>query len=193
MSFASHVRHWLLPLPLLALLGVTYWLDRQSQPELAKPESGKRHDPDAIVENFSATRLNEQGTPRFIMAAEKMQHFPDDDSTTLDTPRLVSLSADSPAIRVTAQQGILSSKGDEIFLHGNVEILREAHAQQDGFTLHTEYLHMLPNQDLLDTDRAVTMVEGHNTINATGLEMDNKARTVKLLSRIRSEYVPKKK
>lgn len=193
MSFTTHVRHWLLPLPLLGLLGVTYWLDRQSQPELAKSEGSKRHDPDAIVENFSATRLNDQGTPRFIMAAEKMQHFPDDDSTTLDAPHLTSLSAERPAIHVTAKLGTLSSKGDEIFLRDNVEILRESHAQQDGFTLRTEYLHILPNQDLLDSDRAVTMVEARNTIYATGLEMDNKARTIKLLSQIRSEYVPKEK
>ena len=52
MNFSAHVRRWLLPLPLLGLLGVTYWLDQQAQPELDIPEVNKRHDPDAIVENF---------------------------------------------------------------------------------------------------------------------------------------------
>jgi lipopolysaccharide export system protein LptC len=186
------VRHWLWLLPFLCLLGITYWLDQQTRPDMAKPDSAKRHDPDAVVDNFSATRLNDQGTPRFIMTAKKMQHFPDDDSSTLEMPHLTSLSAEHPAIHASAEHGILSSKGDEVFLRGNVEILREASARQGKFTLQTEYLHILPDRDFLNTDRAVTAVDAHHTVYAMGLEMDNKARTIKLLSHVRSEYVPNK-
>jgi lipopolysaccharide export system protein LptC len=193
MTFTNHARHWLLPLPFLGLLGVTYWLNMQAKPELAKSAGSVRHDPDAIVENFSATRLNDQGSPRFLMVAKKMQHFPDDDSTTLDSPRLTALSVEHPPVHITANQGSITSKGDEIFLRGNVEVVREASAQQDSFTLTTEYLHVLPNRDFISSNRAVTMVEARNTIRATGLEMDIKASTIKLLSRIRSEYVPDKK
>ena len=105
MSFSSRVRYWLPLLPLLGLLGATYWLNQQVQPEPAKPDSSKRHDPDAIMENFSATKLNEQGVPRFIMAAKKMLHYPDDDSTTLEVPHLTMLSAEHPAIHATARHG----------------------------------------------------------------------------------------
>lgn len=193
MTNPSRARHWLLLLPFIGLLGVTYWLDQQSLPEPAKSDSAMRHDPDAIVDNFSATRLNEQGTPRFIMVAKKMQHFPDDDSSTLDMPHLTALSAEHPAIHATATHGILSSKGDEIFLHGDVRILRDASAVHDKFSLHTEYLHVLTDQEFLSTDRAVTVIDGRNTVSAIGLEMDNKARTLKLLSQVRSEYVPHNK
>lgn len=186
----TNFRHWLLLLPFLGLLGITYWLDQQTQPEVAKPEIAKRNDPDAIVDNFSATRLNDQGTPRLIMTAKKMQHFPDDDRATLEMPRLTSLSAEQPTIYVSADQGVISSKGDEVFLSGAVEILREASAQQDGITLRTEYLHILPDQGFLNTDRAVTVVDTQHTVHAMGLEMDNKANTLKLLSQVRSEYVP---
>lgn len=193
MTFASRARYWLPLIPLLGLLAVTYWLDQQVQPESAKPGSGVRHDPDAIMENFSAIRLNEQGVPRFIMAAKKMQHYPDDDTTTLEVPRLTSLSAPRPAIHVIAGQGTVSSKGDEVFLHQDVEVLREASAQQEEMTLHTEYLHIVPDRDWADTDRAVTIVDAHNTVHAIGLEMDNKERTLKLLSQVKSEHVPSKK
>jgi len=193
MTFAPRARYWLQLLPLLGLLGATYWLNQQVQPESAKPDSSKRHDPDAIMENFSAIKLNELGVSRFIMAAKKMQHYPDDDSTTLEVPRLTSLSAERPAIHIIARQGVVSSKGDEVFMHNDVEVLREASAQQEELTLHTEYLHIVPNRDWADTDRAVTIVDAHNTVHATGLEMDNKARTLKLLAQVRSEHVPSKK
>ena len=144
MTFASRARYWLPLVPLFGLLGATYWLNQQVLPEPAKPDSSKRHDPDAIVENFSATRLNEQGVPSFVMAATKMLHYPDDDSTTLEAPRITMLSVGQPAIHATAKRGIISSKGDEVFLHDNVEVLREASAQQDQLTLQTEYLHIIP-------------------------------------------------
>ena len=193
MKFTSHFRNWLPVLPLLGLLGLTYWLDRQAQPEQARTDNSERHDPDAIVENFSATRLNDQGTPRFVVAAKKMEHFPDDDSTTLEMPHLSSLSIERPTIHASAKHGTVSRKGDEIFLRGEVEILREPSQQRAAMTLKTEYLHALPDQDLLNTDHAVKVVEAQNTLYAMGLEMDNKARTLKLLSQVRSEYVPNKK
>jgi len=193
MTFASRARYWLPLLPLLGMLAVTYWLNQQVRPESDQPDNGERHDPDAIVENFSAIKLNEQGVPRFVMAAKKMQHYPDDDSTTLEVPRLTTLSADRPAIHTIAKRGIVSSRGDEVFLHGDVEVLREASAQQDELTLHTEYLHVIPDLDLANTDRAVTITDARNTVHAIGLEMDNKARPLKLLPRVRSEHAPARK
>lgn len=188
MNFVSRVRYWLPLFPLLGLLGVTYWLNQQVLPEQEKPDNGKRHDPDAIMENFSAIRLDEQGKPRFIMAAKIMQHYPDDDSTLLEVPRLTMLSAHHPAIHLIARQGIVSSKGDEVFLHRDVEVLREARGRQSELTLHTEYLRIVPDRDWADTNHAVTVVDARNTIHAVGLEMDNKAHTLKLLSRVRSEH-----
>lgn len=193
MTPAARARYWLPLLPLLALLAVTYWLNQQVQPQTAKPDSSKRHDPDTIVENFSAIKLNQQGVPRLIMAARKMLHYPDDDTTTLDVPRLASLSAERQTIHTIAQRGILSSKGDEVFLHNDVEVLREANQQQPELRLQTEYLHVVPDLDIANTDRAVTIVDAYNTTHATGLEMDNNARTLKLLSQVRSEHVPYKK
>jgi len=76
MTFASRARYWLPVLPLLALLGGTYWLDLQAQPDPEKADNKERGDPDAIMENFSAVQLNKQGQPRFTIAAGRMQHYP---------------------------------------------------------------------------------------------------------------------
>ena len=191
MTFASRARYWLPLLPLLGLLGFTYWLNQLARTEEGKPESGKRHDPDAIVENFSAIKLNEQGAPQFILAAKKMIHYPDDDSTTLEAPHLTSLSAVRQAIHATARRGIVSSKGNEVFLHEDVEVLREAGALQNELRIHTEYLHLVPDHDWAETDRIVTIIEDHNTVQATGMEMDHRARTLKLLAGVKSEYAQK--
>lgn len=189
MTIASRARHWLPLLPLLCLLGATYWLNQQVRPDSAKPDNGKEHAPDAIMENFSAVKMNEQGAPHFIVNAKKMLHYPDDDSTALEVPRITTLSASRPAIHTIARRGTVSGKGDELFLYDDVEVLREASAEQSELTLQTEYLHIVPDLDWAETDRAVTLVDARNTIHAIGLVMDNKARTLKLLSQVRSVHV----
>ena len=44
-----------LPLAALGLLvGLTVWLDQLVQPPAARPDASRRHDPDLMVDNFSA-------------------------------------------------------------------------------------------------------------------------------------------
>lgn len=193
MIIAARTRYWLLLLPLVGLLGVTYWLNMQYQTEPIKTNANTRHSFDALVENFSATKMDARGEPHLIVSATQMHHYSDDDSTTLEAPILTTLSNDHVAIRTTAKQGQISSKGEEIFLHDNVEMLRDASTEQDKLTLKTEYLHVIPGKNLINSDRAVTLTDANTKVNAIGLEMDYKMRTIKLLSQVKSEYVPAKK
>jgi lipopolysaccharide export system protein LptC len=192
MTSYHRLRYWLPLLPLLALLALAYWLNQQAQPEAPRKVSLGGHDPDAIMENFSATKMNDLGLPGFVMSAKKMMHYPDDDSTILEDPHISMLSADHPALHATAKRGKISSKGDEIFLYDDVKVSREASARQDLLTLQTDYLHIVPDKSLTDTNLAVTVADAHSTVQAIGLQMDSQKRILKLLSRVRSEYVPPK-
>ncbi len=193
MNPAARIRHWLPLLPLLCLVGITYWLNQQVLNGQTAQEKILRHEPDAFMENFSAIKLNQLGVPRLIMTAKKLQHYADDDSTTLENPRLVMMMTARPAIHIIAREGVVSSKGDEVFLNRDVELLREPGATQEQLTVHTEYLHIVPDREWLDTDQQVTLEDAQMNLQATGLEMDNKARTLKLLSKVKSDYVLRKK
>lgn len=183
-------------IPPLLLLAAAYWLNQLVQPLPLGPDSRKRHDADFIVTQFIATTLNEQGTPRFKLTAAQMLHYPDDDSMHLDAPQITSLSPGQPMLTATANKGTVSGKGDEVFLRENVKIVRAAstlNGNQSEMIFSTSYLHIIPERDLADTDQPVTMTDGRNTINAIGMQLDNKARTVKLLAQVRSEHEPQKK
>jgi lipopolysaccharide export system protein LptC len=185
---SRRIRHWLPFLPLLALLGATYWLDQQAQPDLATAVFRPRHDPDAIVDGFSATTLSQSGTPSFIVHAGKMLHFSDDDSTNLEAPHITLLDERNLPLYASAQSGIISSKGKEIILSGGVAVQREASNQNRTLNLRTDYLRVLPDQGLMETDRPVELTEPDSTVSAVGLELNNNTRTLKLLSRVRTEY-----
>ena len=57
-------------------------------------------------------------------------------------------------------------------------------------TVTTEYLHVVPDKELASTDKAVTIEEPRGIIRAVGLDLDNKAKTLKLNSGVRGTLQP---
>ncbi|MBI1174847.1 MAG: LPS export ABC transporter periplasmic protein LptC [Sideroxydans sp.] len=188
LSFIERLRAWLALLPLLLLLGATYWLNQQVQPLPPKPDDSKRHDPDYIIDNLSATTLNEQGVPHYIMGAQKMLHYPDDDSTHMEEPQLTSLYPDRPAVHVSARHGKISGEGDQVFLYDDVKVVRDATATQSEMTFTSSYLHVLPDNDLADTDRPVTIIDDSNVVHAIGMKLNNRTGVIQLLAQVNSQH-----
>jgi len=182
-------RAWLPLMPLLLLLAATYWLNQQVLP-LPQVRSQQRHDIDYYIDNFSAVTLNTQGQPRFTLTAEKMWHYPDDDTTHLQMPKLTSLYANRPPTITSAQTGTISSKGDDVYLRYEVSVLRPASDGIGEQRFTTDYLHVIPDRDWAETDQPVMMTNQYNVIRAVGMELDNKTRSAKLLSRVRATHEP---
>lgn len=187
-GYLQRLREWSSLVPLLLLLAAAYWLNLQVQPLPAKSDGSKRHDPDFIVDKVSATTLDEQGAPHFLMSAQQIVHYPDDDSTHVVEPRLTSLSANQPSIYTSARTGEISSGGDEVILRGGVRLVRAATATQSEMVFATDYLRVLPDRDLADTNRPVSVTDAHNIIHAVGMRFDNKTRTVQLLAQVNSQH-----
>jgi lipopolysaccharide export system protein LptC len=188
-GFIDKARAWLPLLPLLLLLLGTYWLNQQVQP-LPQTQSQLRHDVDFVIDNLSAITLNVQGRPRFTLAAERMWHYPDDDTTHLQMPQLASLYSNRPPVLTSAQTGMISSKGDEVFLFDEVRVVRPAAGDVGEQRFATDYLHVVPERDWAETDQAVVVTSQHSVIRAVGMELDNEERTAKLLSRVRAFHEP---
>ncbi len=189
-TYLERARAWLPLLPLLLLLAGTYWLNQQVQPLPDKPDSSKRHDIDFSVDKLSTITLDERGRARYTMTTEKMWHYPDDDSTHLQNPRLVSLHSDQAPLITSAQRGKVSSRGNEVFLYQDVKIVRLAKDEQSAMEFSTDYLHVQPDKDTADTDRPITLVTARDTIHATGMTIDNKSRIINLLSNVHAIHEP---
>lgn len=189
----NRLRAWLILLPALLLLAVVYWISTTVEPPTQKINGTQRHDPDFFVENFSATTLTEQGIPRFTLSAAKMLHYPDDDSTHLENIQLASVQPDRPTLHIFALNGILSDRGEEVFLQDQVQIIREAPGKQSDMRFTTTFLHVIPDLNVAKTDQAVTLIDGNNTVHAVGMVLDHNARTINLLNQVRSEHAPVKK
>ncbi len=184
----SRLLIWVPLLMLLLLAALTWWLDSKVQPLTPKRDGSSRHDPDYIVENFTATRMNKDGTPRYILSAKKMVHYPDDDTTHLESPVFRHIDGGKPEINITANTGLLTSGSEDAYFTGNVKVVREARDNDPELRAFTSFLHIIPDQDLAKTDKPVTLTDPHSIVTAVGLELNSDTRVLKLLSNVKGHY-----
>ena len=172
----------------LALAAASLWLERAVQaPEYDK--SGKtRHDPDFIAEDFGITKMDAAGKPEYILSAERMQHYPDDESTSVVAPRLVQRHDNANPVVIRADRGLIAKSGEEASFYGSVVVVREAGRGQSELRVQTEYLQVIPDRDLARTDKPVIITEGRSRLSGVGMEFNNRTRQFALQSQVRGTF-----
>jgi lipopolysaccharide export system protein LptC len=178
---------------MLALAALTFWLERVVREEEGVHPSLRRHDPDYLVERLAITRFGADGAAESTLAAAKMIHYPDDDTTELVAPRVVQTRPNEPRITVTAERGALSQDGEEVFLHDNVLLVREAGAQRPEMRMRTSFLHVIRSRSLVRTDREVVISEEGRVLSGRGMEYHNDSGQLFLRERVRGRFDPKKR
>ncbi|MFO1282026.1 MAG: LPS export ABC transporter periplasmic protein LptC [Burkholderiales bacterium] len=188
---------WSPVLLLAGLAALTYWLDAQVQAPGPDKPAGARHEPDMFIENFRAVNLGADGKPQQTLAAKRAQHYGDDGTSDLVEPRLELAEPGKPRLTLSAERGRVSADRDQAWFAGGVRAVRDAPpgAGADGLpggriTLTTEELSVATREERLTTDKAVTIEEPRGIIRGVGLEFDNAAKTVRLMSRVSGTLEP---
>ena len=119
------------------------WIEEEAESQ----NFDTRHDPDYYIENFTATGLDKNGQRRFVIEAERMAHFPDDDTALFDYPHVIEYLEDEAPRHTYADNGWMSSSGDEIILTGNVRIVVEASDESPGGTMKSKRMRILLDQE----------------------------------------------
>lgn len=178
-----------LPLSIiLVLLVLTHWLGRLAELPVQEDMRGFGHDPDYTVEHFQAVAFDASGQPRYRLSADKMVHYMDDDTTTLDQPRFVREADTRPRITARSSRGLISPNGQDVYFLGSVVIEQEAASRQEAATLTTEFLHVVPDANLMRTDKPVVMHQGSSVVTAGGMKADGNRHTLELVGGVRGLY-----
>jgi lipopolysaccharide export system protein LptC len=178
----------LFPLVLmLALALLTFYLERTVREDEAAP-TVRRHDPDYLVGSFTTTTYNRDGTVESVMSAERMVHYPDDDTTEVFAPRVLQAKPGQPRYTVRAERARLSPDGNEIFLFGDVLLVREATAGRPEGRMTTDFLHVGRDRSLVRSDRPVKFVEGGRMLQGRGMEYNNESRELHLRADVRASF-----
>lgn len=171
------------------LAALTMWLERIVQAPVVGQPNALEHDPDFIVERFTATNLDKAGRPESRLTARRMTHYPDDETTELEEPRLVQFREQGPPVRISAERGTVTKDGDEVRLYGNVRVVREGTKGRPELQMETTFLQVLPKEDIARTPEAVVITEGASRLTGVGMDYNTRTRQFELKARVSGTFV----
>ena len=177
------------PLLLLIVLAAASWALATwlQQRELAPKPPG--HAPDYELDDLELTTMGPDGAPRRRLAARRMVHYPDDDSTELTEPHLTVFDSRRPPWEVRSARGWVSRDGELVLLEGEVHIDRAAAEGVRAVQILTHDLRVQPKASYAETDQPVDARSGTDRVQAVGMQLwfDGPMR-LKLLSKVRGRY-----
>ncbi|MCL2830412.1 MAG: LPS export ABC transporter periplasmic protein LptC [Betaproteobacteria bacterium] len=175
---------------LLALTGLTFWLMRVVENPENPEDRHLRHDPDYIVEALRLRKLDHEGRLRQSLTAARLTHYPDDDSTEVETPVVVFTAPDKPDITLQAQSAEISANGEAIYLKDEVRLKRDPrNAGEMPIVGEMPDLTVLTEDELAVTNSPVLITQGRSYLRGVGMKVDHKEQTYTIESQARGEYL----
>ncbi|NOY17102.1 MAG: LPS export ABC transporter periplasmic protein LptC [Gammaproteobacteria bacterium] len=129
----------------IALVGFTVWMQSDLLEEPVNEEQiiTESHDPDYYIENFTAIGMDTDGNRQYLLEAERMVHFPDDDTSLLDKPHVIQYGSGRTPTHIYSETGWVSANGDEVKLTGNVRVIRGRDGTGSGGVTTTDTLNIV--------------------------------------------------
>lgn len=187
------MKHWpslSLPLVLLTVISaITFWLSQRAQIVEIPEASPPRHEADVIGENLTIRRYDEQGRIKYRLTTPHLTHFPDDDSSLLKEPVLISYRQDAEPITVTSLQAHVTSKGETVLLIDDVRINRPSGNNRPDLIARMPDLTVQPEAGLASTASPVEITQGESRVTGIGMHIDNNTSILTLDSQVRGIYL----
>jgi lipopolysaccharide export system protein LptC len=169
----------------------SFWLVQVMQGEDNTPGAGAGNEPDYIIDNFSWVRMSESGKPRYVISGERLTHRPADNTALVEKPVVQNLTAEHPPMTMTAERALVSQNQNQIDLTGNVDIQRPAGKDSQALRIRTQALTVLPDEDIVKTDKPIDMTLGASSVNGVGMLANNATQQVHLGGRGQIIYPPR--
>ena len=184
----------LTPLILMgALTLATFWLVQKNTPiEKSALERARLHEPDYTIREGALSALNKQGNTKYRILGKKVIHYDDDASIDIDLPRMRLFQPDKSPVTVKSNTGHLDGDLSVLELFNNVTIFRpaqEATAKAPAtlrMQASSSYFKVLINDDIMETNRPVTLEQGMSIMNSTdGGTFDNIQQSMTLSGQVK--------
>ena len=175
--------------PLVVLALASFWLYEvmRRATDAAEP-SPERSEPDFYVEKFSYVKLSKTGTAQYHFSGERLTHNPQDDSYDIVNPVVNNISnADAP-MTIRAKRARVNSDNSQVHLYDNVRMDRPGSATVEPVRIRTEYMLVLPDDDVMKTDKAVEITTDRAKLTGVGMVANNATGEFNLTSNVHGTY-----
>lgn len=181
----------LLVLAAMLALGSFWMLDVvQRGLEVATPLV-KRTEPDYYVEQFQFVRLARTGQARYHISGVRLIHNPVDDTYEIQQPLIKSVRLNQPPVTIRAERALADANTSKVQLFDKVQMDRPASGASQRVHLNSEYLLLLPDDDVMKTDRPVEIMLGKSVLRGIGMFANHATREFRLASSVRGSIPAK--
>jgi lipopolysaccharide export system protein LptC len=182
-------RLWVIIALMLALALGALWLNQVMQRATNDIiPNAPRTEPDFYVEKFSYVKTSKNGKARYHISGERLTHNPQDDSYDIRQPIVSSLNEGRAPATIRAERARVDSDNSKVHLYDNVHMDRPAAADGEHMHLQSDYLLVLPDDDVMQTDKAVQITLGQSRLNGVGMYANNATREFRLSSNVHGTY-----
>jgi lipopolysaccharide export system protein LptC len=149
-----------------------------------------RSSPDFYVKNFTFVKMAKSRTARYNISGDVLTHLPLDDSYEITMPVIYHLANNQSPMVMRSERALVNSDNSEVQMIDNVDVDRPASGTTRNFHLTSDYLLLLPNDDVMKTDKPVKILMGNNLLNGTGMVANNATRQLNLANRVHGVFPP---
>ncbi|MGS2723752.1 LPS export ABC transporter periplasmic protein LptC [Porticoccus sp. GXU_MW_L64] len=179
------------PLLIFAVIAALGWNFRQfwiSPPEsFFKPTPTTADVPKANVYmlDTDTRQFSEQGELTYRLTSKRSEHFTEAQRFVLEMPNITSYQSDSPPWNISAENGLVEKNGESIQLTNNV--VGQHFQEQRVITLNTPQLLFLPEKQVAESDKDVTITLPGAQTSGVGFKANLKTGEYQLHSRVKGQ------
>lgn len=149
----------------------------------------ERSEPDFYVENFSFVKMAKTGEASYHIAGERLTHNPQDDSYDIQSPVVTKLQdKNQEPMTVRSERARIDNDNTQVHMYENVHIDRPGSATSQPLHITSDYMLLLPEDDVMKTDKPVHITFGKSTLQGSGMYANNATREFRLSSNVHGTY-----
>lgn len=168
---------------LLSLVLGTFWAADYAQRAIAiDPPRRVTHEPDSWARDFVMVRTDENGVAINRLEGSHMQHYPDNDSYDITKVKAIGQQPGSPITIGTSDTAVMDQDGTRVVMNGNAHIHRVPDQDRPALDVTSDQLTLLPDDNVVFTERPALVVNGKSTMNGKGMRYDNNTRQLQVFS-----------
>nr|WP_067298653.1 LPS export ABC transporter periplasmic protein LptC [Marinobacterium profundum] len=172
-----------------------YWGADRAPTEAPAPElTPGTADTDYYLRDATIRQFDVTGQLHQELRSPQLEHYPEPGELRAQTPDIVLFRNDSRGeVLISAQQGRMQDSNEQVWLNGTVRVKSSADKDASGtpLRLETEALTLVPSEQFIETDTAVTLFSQGGETRANGMRAYLNSRQVELLSDVEGRYETK--
>jgi len=178
----------ILSLMLVLLLAIlSWWFQDDWKKPLLKPAQQNQHFPDYFLDDFSTTKMNNNGQISHILRAKHMLHYNDDGRIEMQQVNLIVQQKNMTWI-ISAQRAESRDGEPNIYFYDQVLLQRKNEQQIVELSIRSDYLEFNMQNRIAKTNKAANITTHDSQLNSTGMMIDYKQGILKLNSQVKGRY-----